>query len=76
MDMQSNYKQKATKEQFNMKVGFVLSTYNNAWFGQKKEEVIFDFQCAGNGGDFCLLLITFANRRLTQNVGPDLDPNC
>ena len=31
-------------------------------------------------GDFCLLLITFANSldpdQDRQNVGPDLDPNC
>ena len=32
------------------------------------------------GGDFCHLLITFANSldpdQDRQNVGPDLDPNC
>ena len=32
------------------------------------------------GGDFCRLLITFANsldpNQARQNVGPDLDPNC
>ena len=32
------------------------------------------------GGEFCCLLITFANRfvpdQARQNVGPDLDPNC
>ena len=31
-------------------------------------------------GDFCCLLITFANGldpdQARQNVGPDLDPNC
>ena len=31
-------------------------------------------------GDFCRLLITFANSldpdQAQQNVGPDLDPNC
>ena len=31
-------------------------------------------------GDFCCLLITFANilhqDQAQQNVGPDLDPNC
>ena len=31
-------------------------------------------------GDFCCLLITFANSsdpdQARQNVGPDLDPNC
>ena len=39
----------------------------------KKEEVIVNAHAAAI---FCLFLITFVNSRLTQNVGPDLDPNC
>ena len=37
------------------------------------------FQCFGNG-DFCRLLIAFANSldpdQARLNVGPDLGPNC
>ena len=38
------------------------------------------FNSFHDSGDFCRLLITFANSLDTdqarQNVGPDLDPNC
>ena len=40
----------------------------------------FVFKSLPTGGDFCCLLITFANSldqdQARQNVGPDLDPNC
>ena len=38
------------------------------------------FNSLAASGDFCHLLITFANSldhdQAPQNVGPDLDPNC
>ena len=38
------------------------------------------FNSVPNSGNFCHLLITFANNfdpdQARQNVGPDLDPNC
>ena len=40
----------------------------------------FVFNSSAARGDFCCLLITFANSldpdQARQNVGPDLDPNC
>ena len=40
----------------------------------------FVFNSLPTRGDFCCLLITFANSldpdQARQNVGPDLDPNC
>ena len=40
----------------------------------------FAFNSLPTRGDFCCLIITFANSldpdQAQQNVGPDLDPNC
>ena len=44
------------------------------------QEVVLYLTLLSTSGDFCHLLITFANSldpdQAQQNVGPDLDPNC
>ena len=47
---------------------------------RKKHQVVLPFNSLPASGDFCCLLITFANSldpdQARQIVGPDLDPNC
>ena len=55
--------------------------YFSQGFSQKVVSTsCFVFNSLPTRGDFCCLLITFANSldpdKAQQNVGPDLDPNC
>ena len=59
-------------------IGFIISYVGNA--GPDQSGHYFSFNSFPAVGDFCCLLITFANSldpdQARQNIGPDLDPNC
>ena len=50
------------------------------WQCHFEREILITFLFFPTSGDFCNLLIIFANSldpdQAQQNVGPDLDPNC
>ena len=56
---------------------YLLQTIIFAGEGYAPQSILFPFPASG---DFCRLLILFANSldpdQAGQNVGPDLDPNC
>ena len=65
---------------FNCVINIILLCLMDTWHKPVNVSNAKAFKFLPASGDFCHLLITFANsldpHQDRQNVGPDLDPNC